>query len=289
VIRPFTVNYRLHALLRMIPNFRLTYKYPTSTRIMLLMAACFFSAIAVFVKSSDKIVASLCFGPLTLLCLVEFVLTSYKITITNDEINTHRFGRDTCLRWDEIGSIRSRDMWGGLQLQDSNNSFSLRIDSQVEGYLEIVKLIGYKRPDLWNTNIPEKFRQTIWGIFIFGTIGVFMIGIGIKGTLQGELVTGIGLLALGLLTWGMVLMQIRTVSFQEDDLVLKSILRKRYLKARDIHSIQMDTAKGQYDTVAHRVMIELMNGKTIALSGFREGPAMLYQALQTWWQQNTSL
>lgn len=158
-----------HILMTMIPDFTRTYRYPASTRIMLFIGTCFFGVIPVLVKSSEKIGASLCFGPMMLLCMLEFISTGYKITITNDEISTHWFGRERRMRWDEISSVRNRNIWGDLKLQSSNNSYSLRVDSQVEGYSEVIKLIEYKRPDLFNTDIPDTFHWVIWGqLFLEG-------------------------------------------------------------------------------------------------------------------------
>jgi len=256
---------------------------------MLFIGICFFGAISVLVKSSEKIVVPLCFGPMMLLCLFEFVSTGYKITLTNDEISTHWFGRKKRIRWDEISSVSNRNIWGDLKLQSSDSSYSLRVDSQVEGYSEVVKLIEYKRPDLFDADIPDTFHWVIWGQLFLGGIGSFIVAMGIKGILEHEMGAGLGLLALGLLTLSIVFTQTRTVALQDNDLVLKSLLRERRLKAQDIEAIYIDTASSGYGSVAHPITIRLTKGKTISLGGFREGPAMLYQALQAWWQRNTSL
>lgn len=264
-------------------DFDRTYRYPTDTRISYVIFGCFGVLISLAIKNVSGLLISLVI--VLSLCIYGLVDTDYSITITNNGIRTRRLRHEKHLRWDEIGRITNRTSQDSLRLRDHSDSVSLLLDSHVEGYPEMVRLIQQKRPDLWNTDMPQIFHQASgyqWLIRI--GLSVLVTVIGTHLIWKNDALGGMFVLIVSILVWARLLTHTHTVALQDDELMLKSITGKQYLQASNINAIRIKAPERYSRSAAHSVVIRLESGKTISLSGFKEGLPMLYHTLRTWWQ-----
>ena len=267
-----------------------TLRYPTGIRMALLLGSLFFAIISILSANSDEaMIGPLCFGPFMLLCFVTFVGTGVTVTVTSDEIRWRRLRREKRMHWDEVGRLRNCDLWGTLELYHKDGSCSIKLDSQLQGYLLIVHFLLVKRPDLWNAGPCESvtFRRVLWPQLAFGAVTVFMGVMGIKGIMEGEITAGIFLLAFGCAVSALLLLQPQAVTFEGDDLVIKAVLRKQRLKASSIKELRMETTRTE-NVMVHPVVVELKNGKKVSLAGIREGSPKLFHSLVGWVQSNST-
>jgi hypothetical protein len=274
----------------MIPDFTRTYTYPPGTRGQMLVAVCLMglATVCAAIIFSGAPIVLLFIGLPTLFGIVEFIKSGYSVSISGAGISTSLLGRESRLNWSEICSIKSLSASGDLELQNADNSCSIRIQSQIEGYLELIKQLVDKRPDLWNSNVPETFHRAVGNQLLSGCLGILLMALGI-GVVKNEVAVGIFSLVFGSLIWVNLLADTQIITLQEGELVLKSLIREKRLNASAVERIRVDTSERGHSSTRHSVIIKQKNGKRISLNGFKEGPALLHYALQSWWQQNASL
>jgi hypothetical protein len=82
------------------------------------------------------------------LVIALFYATS-NVKISNDEITTTRLLGSKSLRWSEIARVSTFGQT--LRLHNYDDDLVLSIDSQLEGYANILDIILNKRPDLLDT------------------------------------------------------------------------------------------------------------------------------------------
>jgi len=273
----------------MMSDFTRTYTYPPGTRGQMLVAVCLMGlgTVCAAICFSGVPVAPLFMGLPALFGIVEFLKSGYSVSISSDGISTSLLGRERCLNWSEICSVKSLSASGNLELQNADNSCSIRIQSQIEGYFELIKQLVDKRPDLWNGNMPETFHQAVGSQLFSGCLGILLIALGI-GVVKNEVAVGIFSLVFGSLIWINLLTDTQIITSQEGELALRSVIREQRLDASAIEMIRVNTSDRSRSISRHSVIIKLKTGKRIPLNGFKEGPAMLYHTLQTWRQKNVN-
>jgi len=268
-----------------------TFRYPSWFRILGLFGACFFAFLWVLSADSDESLLVLSvFGFFVLLCLGLLIWATASIKVSANEISWHWLGREKRIPWDQIGRIRHHALSDNLRLYRRNGSCSILVDSQINGYLQIVEILYVKRPDLWDAGPSPSgtFRKVLWPqLLLFGGGGVFMGVFGIKGLLEGEVLAGLGLVAFAGLAFAVLLTQVQAVTIRDDELVIKYVFRKQRVKASSVEQIRM-VAEQSGSGTAHAVVVHLKNGKKISLVGFREGAPKLFYALGAWLERNSA-
>jgi len=84
-------------------------------------------------------------GVVILLIIALFYSTS-SVKISDEEIVTHRLLGSKSLKWSEINRASVRGQ--SLRLHNYDGDITLSIDSQLEGYIDILNIIFKKLPNL---------------------------------------------------------------------------------------------------------------------------------------------
>jgi hypothetical protein len=214
-----------------------------------------------------------------------FSMTS-KTIISEDEISTQNLLGTKTLRWNEINQVSG---WGhAIKLQDTDRHLTVAPSPQLPGYPEVIEWIGLKRPDLFS---PQEYNQLSksWLQRIFYTIfGVFLIGIGLFGYMQQNsdtffpfIIVGI----MGIIFTGMALASPQAITFQGNTLTISYLFKQKTLRTDEVASVDLrytQTRNGKHYFAA----INLVDRKTIRISGFGPNLPVVYLVLKNWQAKN---
>jgi hypothetical protein len=219
--------------------------------------------------------------PLLLYLFIPFL---YKLIISDETISSINFFRKQSLGWNEITEIRPNN--GGISLINTDGDIKVFINSQIDGYPEVVKLVQQKRSDLWkfldvlefHQNIIENIILLIMGVGFFILMGsiLFQNGVSSDGIIPSLIVLAIGVF----LIWkGSA--KIHRVSLENEMLVIKYIFWKRQFHVNEVESVSMERGLGKNE-ILYPVYIKLKNGKQVILQKVKEGNPILLNALENW-------
>jgi hypothetical protein len=209
-----------------------------------------------------------------------FSMTS-KTIISEDEISTQNLLGIKTLRWSEINQVSG---WGhAIKLQDIDRHLTVAPSPQLPGYPEVIEWIGLKRPDLFT---PQEYNQLSrsWLQRIFYAIfGLFLLGIGLFGYLQDSetFFPFIIFAIMGIVFTGMALASLQSITFQGNTLTISYLFKQTTLRTDEVASVDLrytQTRNGKHYFAA----INLVNRKTIRVSGFGPNLPVVYLVLKNW-------
>lgn len=218
------------------------------------------------------------FGVIFLIAI--FSMTS-KATISDDEISTQNILGTKTLRWSEINQVSGRGY--GIKLHDIDRAQTVAPNPQLPGYPEIVEMIGMKRPDLFN---PQEYNEISKGwlntiaLVIFGLlfIGAALFGYAMESdTFFPFLIFAV----IGLVFIVMGLASPQTITLQGNSMIIGYLFKQKTLPANEISSVDLrytQTRNGKQYFAA----LNVVNGSTIRVSGFRPNLPVVYLTLRNW-------
>src|SRR6266498_4029357 len=219
------------------------------------------------------------------MAVIAFIVTLFyatsRITISNEEISTNRLLSSKTIRWSEIVRVSTRGQ--GIRLHNRDEDVILGIDSQLDGYSEILDIIFSKRPDLFDDTDTTLSSTWLLSLFIFG-FGLFLIVISILLFFVSEgsdKIYSLIFLAIGLFVIGNWFLSPKRLTLENKTLMLNYFFKEISYSADDIDSISLEKRRTKNGYV-YFAQINLKSAKKIKLPTFKQGTALTYQILKRW-------
>jgi hypothetical protein len=225
-----------------------------------------------------------CFIPLGLFVLYLFVPFLYKLVVSNEAISSVNYFRTQTLAWNEIAGIKPKS--GGTLLTNNDDDIKVYVNSQIDGYPEVIKLLQEKCPNLWILQETTVFHQSILESLFLVVIGFgfmfFMISSMIdKGFSIQKDYLFLAVLGVCLIVVWKGFSQIRELSFDNDLLVIKHLGWKNRFHVSEVRSVGLEQQMNKNE-ILYPVHIRLKNGKQVILEKVKEGNPILLSALEQW-------
>ena len=227
----------------------------------------------------------------TLVGIAFIVLLLYatsSVRISSEAITTSRLFGSKTLRWREIARVSMRGQ--ALRLHHRDEDVILSIDSQLEGYKEILDIIFNKRPDLVdesdNTVMSgswiSHFLVLGFGLFlVVGSVWLFSI-FEESSRIYALLFLGLGVYILG--SW---FLSPKSIALEDKTLLLIYLFRKVSYTAKEIGSISLEKIRTRNGYI-YFVQVNLASGKKLRLPTFEQGASLTYQILKKWHEKAVS-
>ena len=167
----------------------------------------------------------------------------------------------------------------------------LSLDSQVEGYAEILDILFNKRPDLFNEG-ENIVMSTGWlvnllivgfSLFLIIVFSVFMFSL----SEEFEKISSVILVALGvwlLVAW---FLSPKSIGLEDRTLLVIYFFKEVSYSVEDIRFVSLEKTRTKEGYV-YFPQLNLTSGKKIKLPGFKQGSIFTYQILKRWHQKATS-
>lgn len=221
---------------------------------------------------------------LTLIVVLFYATSSVKVS--DNEIVTTRLLGTKSLPWLDISHVSMQGQ--ALRLHSRDDDVVLSIDSQLDGYTEILDIIFRKRPDLFDAGGNEAMSRGLLGSIAAVGMGLAMIGISAVFVfyLAGEVETFSIIIASVFFITGIFIitswfLSPQSILLENQTMVVLYILREATYSASDIHSITLVKRKTRNGYI-YFVQANLKAGKPLKLSGFKLGNVLIYQILKRW-------
>ncbi len=213
-----------------------------------------------------------------------FIPFVYRLVVSDEAISSIHLLSTQTMEWFEIVEIYPKN--SGIVLVNIDTDNNVFINSQIEDYPEVVKIIQQKRPDLWKLQDTSEFHQNIIESIFMLTIGtglLFMIGLMVfqEGFSKDGVVLVLGMLAIcAFITWT-GLSKIRGISLEGNILIVKYIFWNQQFHVDEIKSVGLEQEVNKTQ-VNYSVHIKLKNGSQVVLQKVKEGNVILINALENW-------
>jgi hypothetical protein len=217
--------------------------------------------------------------------VIVLLYATSSVKISSDEITTSRLLGSKSLRWSDIARVSTRGQ--ALRLHNYDEDVILSVDSQLEGYKEILDILFSKRPDLFDEHENA-------GMLNNWLVSVFFIGLGLlfiaasvflfSMSPEPEKFFFLVLFALGILiivTW---FLSPKSLTLESNNLILGYLFKEVSYSADDINSIDLER-KSSRNGYIYFVRINLRSGKKVRPPLFKGGSALTYQILKRWHQK----
>jgi hypothetical protein len=210
-----------------------------------------------------------------------YALSSVKIS--NDGITTTRWFGSKSLRWTEIARVSSFGQ--AVRLHNYDDDLILTLDSQLDGYADIVDIVFSKRPDLLDKNDDRVMSISWLGSIPTLGAGLFYTVISASWffTYQGEFEKFFSLLffIIGIYFVVRWFLLPKNLTLENENLIVGYWFKETIYSARDIDYISLEKQKTRNGYV-YRVQITLTSVKKIKLPTFKQGTFLTYQILKRW-------
>jgi hypothetical protein len=225
-----------------------------------------------------------CFVPLGLFVLYLFVPFLYKLVVSNEAISSVNYFRTQTLAWNEIAGIKPKS--GGTLLINNDGDIKVYVNSQIDGYPEIIKLLQEKCPNLWILQETTTFHQSILESIYLVAIGfgfMFFMGSSVisKGFSIQKDYLFLAVLGICLLVAWKGLSRVREVSLDNDILVIKHLGWQNRFHVSEVQSVGLEQQMNKNE-ILYPVHIRLKSGKQVILEKIKEGNPILLNVLEQW-------
>lgn len=224
--------------------------------------------------------------------IVLFYATS-SVKISESEIMTTRLLGAKSLLWSDISHVSMRGQ--ALRLHSRDDDVILSIDSQLDGYTEILNAIFKKRPDLFDVGDNDVMSHNFLGSIATVGSGLAMMGISsvFAFYVVGEIETVSIIFASVFFAIGIVIvvywfLSPQSILLENQTMVVRYLSKEVPYAAGDINSIALEKRKTRNGYI-YFVQVNLKVYKPIRLSAFRLGSALLYQILKRWHEKALSI
>lgn len=221
------------------------------------------------------------------LAIALFYATS-SVKISNEEITTDRLFVSKSLRWSELARASTRGQ--ALQLHNQDEDLTLSIDSQLDGYMEILDMIFNRRPDLLDKS--DDHVMSISGLVSIFTLGfgLFLIAIPVFlffVTAEVDSIFFLFFFAIGMIIIVVWLLSPKSLTLESKNLIVGYLFNEVSHSADDINSISLEKRSTKNGYV-YFAQINLTSGKKIKLPAFKQGAPLTYQILKRWHKKAVS-
>jgi hypothetical protein len=263
------------------------FRYPLGIRI-LIYGMALGALIGLFSGVVDP-VTSYCL-PVTLVAVAGAWVVSMRVEIDASGVRFVQFFIRKELKWDDITSLRTGVQRYHLQLFGSGGK-SLKVNSQLEGYDNILAIIRQRRPDLFSeggkTFSDYRIFKKRLVKYLSIPIGLVVLILGVPALWAPTTNDRIGfiiLIAIGLYLIIAPLFGVRRVQVDPQVLTLDWLFRNEEYRPHHIEAIHMETMRGRYGVAHNYVVIKPQDEKPIQLTDFTQDTDLLYGVLMNWWK-----
>ena len=192
------------------------------------------------------------------------------------------------LYWEEMDCIEGAGLGGGIKIKNRSGKTLLALDPWIGKYGDFVETLRLHKADLFDRDSREISGRNLEGLrrsrvlVPFGMILSFgFILPGIAGLLTGAWSMAVLILIGGYILYGLFTMP-TAVHLSGDSLRLEYLRGSRTISAALIRRVYPSTNHSYRGSADARAVIELVNGKKIELSGYRDGTPMVVNVLRNW-------
>jgi hypothetical protein len=221
--------------------------------------------------------------------IVTLFYSTGSIKVSDQEVTSSRLLGSKSLRWSEIERISMRGQ--NLRLHNHDEDIVLSLDSQVEGYPEILDIVFSKRPDLFkkgeDTVLSSGWLANLYilgfGLFLIIAFSVFMFSL----SEEFEKISSAILVAMGvwlLVSW---FLSPKSIALEDRTLLVMHFFKEVSYSAEDIRFISLEKTRTK-DGYVYFPQLNLKSGKKIKLPGFKQGTVITYQVLKKWHEKAIS-
>jgi hypothetical protein len=210
------------------------------------------------------------------------IYSTSSVQVNNDGITASKMFITKSLRWIELDRVSTRGQT--LRLHNRDEDVTLSLDSQLEGYSEILDMIFSKRPDLFDVGEDDIMRRgLIASIF---TIGFGLVMIGLSVFLFFEMPVSESFLALIFTVLGLSVivswcLAPQSIVLEDKALFVLYFFKEKSYSINDIASVSLEKTRTRNGYI-YFVQLNLKIGKPVKLPGFSKGSILTCQILKRW-------
>jgi hypothetical protein len=251
--------------------------------VVLFFVALLFGFLAVVIQTDYLLL-----GVTGIALVVALFYATSRVKVSNDEITTNRLLGSKSLKWSEIARVSTFGQT--IRLHNYDDDLVLTLDSQLDGYADVLDIIFSKRPDLLDRE--DSTAMTISWLGAVSTLGVGVLII-IMGSLQFletqgfEKIFSLIFLAIGLSFIVRWFISPKRLTLEDKDLTLGYWFVETSYSARDIDHISLEKQRSRNGYI-YIAQINLTSGTKIKLPAFKQGTHLTYQILKRWHKRAVS-
>lgn len=219
-----------------------------------------------------------------------FIAVSSKVTISEDEITVQNILGSRGMRWTEIHRVSGRGY--NIKLHNFDGDVTVSPSPGLPGYIEVIDIIGSKRPDLFSPQEYGEMRRAVASLLLMVFLALLLIGglvifvFFVMDTAETSFSTLTPLLIFVLIVVFAVVMNFsvpRAVTLEGSSLTLKYLTNEKTLRTDEIKFIQLGYTQSR-NGKHYYVALHQVNGKQIRLSGLSISLPIAYLVLKNWHQ-----
>jgi len=226
-------------------------------------------------------------GMAGIIFVVSISYAASSVKISNDEIVTGSLLGSRSLRWTEISRVSMRGQ--SLRLHNRDEDMTLSLDSQLDGYPEILDIIFNKRPDLFEVE-NNVITRSVWGSIVAIGFGLLMMAISVAVFFTVDatgIILSVVFFIFGLFLIGSWLLGAQSLELESQSMTFVYLYRRVSYTVGDISSITLEKRRTRNGYI-YFVQANLVSGKKVKLPAFKQGSALIYQILKRWHSKGVS-
>ncbi len=222
-----------------------------------------------------------------LFIFVVFTVTAQTM-ISNDEISTKNLLGTKSLTWSEINRVSGRGY--RIKLHNFDGDVTVAPSPQLPGYEEVVEWIGVKRPDLFNPLEYSEMKKSWLNTVFLALLALLVIGLGsfLATKSSDGMVILFLFLSVGVVIIGVSLSSPQSLAFDGISMLVKYLFNQRTLVADEIQSIELRSQRTRNGRI-YFILLNLVNRKTMRLSGLSPSLPIVYLTLKNWHRKNAQI
>ncbi|MBI5838886.1 MAG: hypothetical protein HZB19_02180 [Chloroflexi bacterium] len=263
-----------------------TYRHPVIQFIFLILILGVFAFLAFMSLDGDStFLAILPIGLITVILGIYLVIMiTSKTTVSDTEISSQNLLGTKTLGWSEINSVSGSGY--GIKLHNFDGDVTVAPSPQLPGYEEVIEFIGTKRPDLFAPQEDGKMTKGWASAIISVVVALAIAGFGATGLMgSDQWFMAIFFAVIGLVILATIFSSPQSVTIEGKSLFVKYLLSQRTLPADEIRSIELKYQRTRNGRT-YFVMLNLMNGRSLRISGLKPGLPIVYLTLKNWHGKN---
>ncbi|MBI2333633.1 MAG: hypothetical protein HYU84_16020 [Chloroflexi bacterium] len=222
-----------------------------------------------------------------------FVALASKTIVSDDEIAIQGLFGTKNLKWTEIARASG---WGySMKLHSRDEDVTVAVSPRMPGYQEVIEFVGSKRPDLFSPREYGEMRRGVGSLLGMFFIILIMVGVSIAFifvTMESSDTSFSAYLPL-LIFVGVVLFLAasvlstpRSVTLDGNMMTLKYFFSEKIIRTDEVNSIQLSYTQSRNGR-HYFIALNLINRKSIRISGLGISLPIAYLVLKNWRMNNT--
>lgn len=266
-------------------NFPKEYKFPAFATILIAVLFLILAGILLFTVPVLGYYALPFFALFGIMFLVIIFSRFSKTVITDEGITTSGLFGSKTLNWNEIESVSGSGY--GIKLRNAEGDVSVSPSPHLPGYVEVIEIIGSKRPDLFRPADEVVFGRNWLNAIAVLVVGVvFLIGsvwmyfdAAPGETLMPILFVGFVVLML----FVFVFLSILYIKLEGRTMTVRYLLSGKTYTATEIRNMSMNVMQTR-NGKSYSIHIFTADNRNIRFSGLRPSLPIVYLTLRTWWR-----